>query len=200
MNKIIALWAHPRSLSTVMEPIFIERDDFEVFHEPFSYFYYVHEEQESIPYKHIDPNHPRSYLDIRNMIMDSGEKKPTFHKDMCYHCFIKIISDPSFMLQQIHTFIIRDPYKAIKSHLKIHPKVSRKAIGYEDQFKTFEWLISLTGKAPFVIDAADLQSDPKKTMKSYCEAIGIIFLPDSLSWNSGYQAGLFHSENALECF
>jgi hypothetical protein len=37
MNKLVGLWAHPRSRSTVLERVFIERGDFEVFHEPFAH-------------------------------------------------------------------------------------------------------------------------------------------------------------------
>ena len=38
--KPIALWAVPRSISTAFERVFVERDDFEVLHEPFSASYY----------------------------------------------------------------------------------------------------------------------------------------------------------------
>jgi hypothetical protein len=40
--KPVALWAVPRSrsISTAFERVFVERDDFEVFHEPFSASYY----------------------------------------------------------------------------------------------------------------------------------------------------------------
>ncbi len=41
MNRIIALWCHPRSLSTAFERMVIERGDLEVIHEPFLYLYYV---------------------------------------------------------------------------------------------------------------------------------------------------------------
>nr|WP_293108444.1 hypothetical protein [Okeania sp. SIO2F4] len=40
-NKIVVLWAHPRSLSTVFERIMMERGDFKIFHEPFAYVYYI---------------------------------------------------------------------------------------------------------------------------------------------------------------
>ena len=39
-DKPVALWAVPRSISTAFERVFVERDDFEVLHEPFSYAYY----------------------------------------------------------------------------------------------------------------------------------------------------------------
>jgi hypothetical protein len=39
-SKPVALWAVPRSISTAFERVFVERDDFEVLHEPFSASYY----------------------------------------------------------------------------------------------------------------------------------------------------------------
>jgi hypothetical protein len=39
-DKPIALWAVPRSISTAFERVFVEREDSEVFHEPFSASYY----------------------------------------------------------------------------------------------------------------------------------------------------------------
>ena len=42
-SKPVALWAVPRSISTAFERVFVERDDFEVLHEPFSAAYYYGE-------------------------------------------------------------------------------------------------------------------------------------------------------------
>jgi hypothetical protein len=44
-NKSVALWAVPRSISTAFERVFVERDDFEVLHEPFSASYYYGEDR-----------------------------------------------------------------------------------------------------------------------------------------------------------
>ncbi len=38
-KKPVALWAMPRSISTPFERVFVERDYFEVLHEPFSASY-----------------------------------------------------------------------------------------------------------------------------------------------------------------
>ncbi len=38
-KKPVALWAVPRSMSTAFELVFVERDDFEGLHEPFSASY-----------------------------------------------------------------------------------------------------------------------------------------------------------------
>lgn len=52
MNRMIALWAHPRSRSTVLERVFIERGDFEVFHEPFAHVAF--NERSAIPHDDLN--------------------------------------------------------------------------------------------------------------------------------------------------
>jgi len=85
MNKIIALWVHPRSLSTVMERVMIERGDFRVIHEPFAYVYYVHDKKGKVPHMKIDPDHPQTYPDTRKWILDAADEKPVCFKDMAYY-------------------------------------------------------------------------------------------------------------------
>ena len=40
---------------------------------------------------------------------------------------------------------------------------------------------------PLVVDADDLKDDPEGTINAYCRALGIPFLPESLSWESEHQ-------------
>ncbi|MBA2443396.1 MAG: sulfotransferase family protein, partial [Rubrobacter sp.] len=49
-TKPVALWCVPRSISTAFERVFVERDDFEVLHEPFSASYYYSEDRLSERY------------------------------------------------------------------------------------------------------------------------------------------------------
>ncbi|MFW5641097.1 MAG: sulfotransferase family protein, partial [Thermodesulfobacteriota bacterium] len=86
MQQIIALWTHPRSISTALERVMMERGDLKVLHEPFSYLYYVESGKATIPQEYEDPNHPRSYDGIKDFILGHGETKPVFFKDMCAHC------------------------------------------------------------------------------------------------------------------
>src|SRR5215207_1922683 len=46
-SKPVGLWAVPRSVSTALERVFVERGDFKVFHEPFSASYYYSSERRS---------------------------------------------------------------------------------------------------------------------------------------------------------
>lgn len=185
MNPMIALWAHPRSLSTALERSFIERGDFAVFHEPFAYVYYMHENRADIPHKHPDPDHPKTFPEIRDMMETARAERPVFHKDMCYHCMDHLLADPAFLRDRINTFIIRDPAEAILSHATIHPGVRRENLGYEQMHRVFETVADLTGTPPIVVNAEDLQTDPGGMLRSYCEAVGIPFVGSALQWRPG---------------
>lgn len=86
MNTVVALWTHPRSLSTAFERIMMERGDFKILHEPFSYLYYVAGQDATISQQYVDPEHPTNYPGIRDYILAATDGKPTFFKDMCSHC------------------------------------------------------------------------------------------------------------------
>ena len=184
MNRIIAFWVHPRSISTAFERVFIERGDFKVLHEPFSALYYVYEKRVDCPGQHIDPNVPMSYPDIKNWILDEAEKAPVFFKDMCYHPFYHIIKDPDFFNQISNTFLIREPEKTILSHYVMNPNVTREEIGYELEFKLFEKMKELTGNTPVLIDADELEEDPEGVTRAYCEAVDIPFIAKALKWEA----------------
>lgn len=185
MKQILAFWVHPRSISTGFERVFIERGDYKVLHEPFSPLYYVYEKRVDCPGQHIDPNVPHSYADIRQWILEEGDKAAVFFKDMAYHPFDHIIKDDEFIKRMTHTFLIREPEKTILSHAVMNPDVTRDEIGYELEFKLFEKVAEVTGQTPVLIDADELEDDPAGITRAYCEAVGIAFIEESLSWDPG---------------
>ena len=65
-------------MSTAMERIMRERGDFTCFHEPFMYDYYVNKKVRVMPHFDIDDDRPKTYPDIRDMILKSAEDKPVF--------------------------------------------------------------------------------------------------------------------------
>jgi hypothetical protein len=182
MNKIVALWTHPRSISTAFERVMMERGDFAILHEPFSYLYYVKGEEATIKQQYVDPNHPTDYTGIREHILAAGEKKPTFFKDMCAHCDEFLKKDKSFLEKMENTFLIRDPAKTIGSYYAMNPGVSIEEIGLKQLAEIFILVKQLTGKAPIVVDADDLEDDPDGTIKAYCRAVGVPFIAEAMSW------------------
>lgn len=184
MNDIIFLWAHPRSVSSAMERIMLERGDMTTFHEPFIYVYYVHEAKKALPCFDVDPDHPTSYLDIKRMLFAAAERRTIFVKDMCYYLTEHIMDDPEFIQRIRNTFLIRTPEKSIPSYFKIDKQLSSEEVGLEAEYRYFERVVELTGQTPIVIDAEDVQADTEGTMRAYCRALGIEFIPESLNWHT----------------
>lgn len=185
MHQSIALWSHPRSMSTALERSFIERGDFRVFHEEFAYVFFMHEERAAIPHKNPQPGHPVTYPDIRAMMEEARLERQVFHKDFPYHCIDHLLNDPEYLLGQVNTFLIRDPEEAVLSHATVHPQLTREVLGYEQLARLFDFVRDLTGRPPLVINAADLAASPERTISAYCEAVGIPFMPEALRWPAG---------------
>lgn len=186
MNLIIALWTHPRSISTAFERVMMERKDFKILHEPFSYLYYVHEESATISQQYVDPEHPTDYAGIKSYIERVASTYPVFFKDMCAHCFDALVPDDSFLQRVTNTFLIRDPAKAIASYYAMNPDVTVEEIGLRQLCGIYEKALSL-GTRPIVVDADDLEGNPEGTVNAYCRALDIPFIPESLTWESAHQ-------------
>ena len=182
MHRLIFLWCHPRSLSSAMERVMIERGDMATLHEPFLYLYYVHDARKRLPHHDVDPERPASYEDVRSMILDAARTRPVFVKDMCYYVSDYILADEHFIRRMTSTFLIRDPGRSIPSYHRLDPGVTLEEIGCEAQYRHFERVRELTGRTPIVIDAADLAQDAAGTLRAYCQALGLPFMPRALEW------------------
>ena len=180
MNRMIALWAHPRSRSTVLERVFIERGDFKVFHEPFAHMAF--DEHCAIPHDDLDCGLPRDYESIKSLLRRTRQAHHVFHKDMCYHCLDELKSDPQFLLEQQHVFIIREPGRAIVSHHAMFAQMPLQAIGHKALYEIFCEVTRLTGKIPYVINGDDLANRPEATLRRLCDHLHLEFFPDALHW------------------
>jgi hypothetical protein len=187
MKPIVALWTHPRSISTAFERVMMERGDFTILHEPFSYLYYVHQGGATIGQQYVDPEHPTDYGGIKSHILEAAAAGAVFFKDMCAHCFDELRADNAFLQRLSNTFLIRDPAKTIASYYAMNPAVTAAEIGLGQLSGIYEQLLSL-GQEAIVVDADDLEDDPEGTLNAYCLALGIPFIPDALNWDSGHKA------------
>ncbi len=186
MNPIIALWTHPRSISTAFERVMIERGDLNILHEPFSYLYYVHKSEATIDQQYVDPDHPTDYAGITRRIEQAAADKPAFFKDMCAHCYDELSADDRFLERLRNTFLIRDPAKAIASYYAMNKEVTVDEIGLRQLCGIFQKVRDLGGD-PIVVDADDLEDDPDGIVNAYCQALGIPFIPEAMQWDAGEQ-------------
>ena len=162
----------------------LERGDFTTLHEPFLYLYYVHDGRKHLPHFDIDPQRPTSYGAIRSMVLEAARHRPVFVKDMCYYVHARIHRDVDFIRRMTSTFLIRDPARSIPSYFRLDPAVTLEEIGYEAQYRCFERIGEITGQTPVVVDAADLAADPAGTLRAYCRALGLPFMPEALEWEA----------------
>ena len=177
-HKPIALWSVPRSMSTAFERVFVERGDFEVFHEPFSASYYYSTERRSDRFANEEPRAEYRYDKVLAEILAPGET-PVFFKDMAYH--VTGLLTPALVTRFRNTFIIREPRSVLASLYKMWPDFTFEEAGYEELHRLFGYAIE-EGQEPIVVDALDLSGNPERVVGAYCEALDIPFIPEALSW------------------
>ena len=162
----------------------LERGDLATLHEPFLYLYYVHDARKRLPHLDVDPRRPTSYEAIRAMILETASTRPVFVKDMCYYVKDRIHDDVDFIRRMSSTFLVRDPAQSIPSYYRLDPGVTLEEIGCEAQYRCFERFGEVSGHAPLVIDAQDLVEDPAGTLRAYCRALELPFMPQALAWDA----------------
>ena len=182
MNPIIILWAHPRSMSTAIERIMRERGDFECLHEPFLHYYYLQKAGKPLPHFDDEADHPRSYAETREMILQCAESAPLFIKDMSYYVIPEILQDEEFCRRVRHCFLVREPLHAILSYYKLDPDVSLDEIGIESQWQHLEGLRALGIDDSVVLEAEAVQADSSASMRRFWRALGLDDKPQALQW------------------
>jgi hypothetical protein len=115
-----------------------------------------------------------------------GGKRIWYQKHMAHHMLPhidvqRLIDDGALT----HAFLIRDPAEVIASYTKVHGQMTLAETGLPYQVDLFDRVRRATGKTPPVIDARDVQLDPKRTLSRLCEELGIEFTDKMLSWPAG---------------
>ena len=180
-NKPVALWAVPRSISTAFERVFVERDDFEVLHEPFSAAYYHGEDRLSDRFSDAEPEAGNSYEEVLARVLEPRERR-VFVKDMAYHA--KGLIGSRFAANFTNTFIIRDPKYVIASMHKMWPDFTLEETGFEQIYNLFRYATEVNEEDVVVVDAMTFSENPAGVLSAYCEHLGVPFDPDTLSWES----------------
>lgn len=182
-HPIIALWSHPRSMSTAFERIMRARGDLACLHEPFMYDYYINRSTRQMPHFEAKDDHPVSYEEIRDMIFAKAEAGPVFFKDMSYYVMPQIIEDDVFLGRVTHSFLIRDPKASLVSYAKLDPDVTLDEIGLEAQWRHVE-VLTCRGLRPVVMQSERVQADSLGEMRFYWQAVGLRDTPQALDWSS----------------
>jgi len=198
MHRILVLWATPRSTSTAFEWMMRMRGDLNCFHEPFGQPWYFGEQ----------PMWPRATVNSRRekgLTMDkvweelknAARESPVFSKDFPH--YVKHLWSKEFLDHFNHSFLIRDPAKVVTSMYKNWPDFLLEEIAFPEQRELFDRLSDQYGSPPPVIDSDDLLENPQAIVEAYCNAVGIPYIEEALSWKPGnreevswYDSGSWH--------
>lgn len=184
----IAMWSGPRNISTAMMRAFENRNDTTVIDEPFYAHYLVATDAPHPGREAIIASQSPDYDDIAAMLtgpVPSG-KRIWYQKHMLQH----ILADKSIgWLESVHNcFLIRRPEEVVPSFTANRPDAAPWELGFEQQTRLFDYVTERTGKAPPVLDAADVLKNPAGMLRALCARLGIEFTERMLHWPAGSRA------------
>lgn len=181
----IAMWSGPRNLSTAMMYAFAARSDCAVVDEPFYAAYLkatglVHPMQEEI--LRSQPLHADEV--VQQCVGGAPHDKPVFYQKQMTHHMLK-----TFPLEWLslltNVFLIRHPARVVASYQQKRENPSLEDIGFERQFELFNYVKTMMGKPPIVIDSDDILAAPDASLRKLCAAVGIQYESQMLSWPAG---------------
>jgi hypothetical protein len=181
----LAMWSGPRNISTAMMRAWGNRDDCFVVDEPF-YAHYL-----AVTGK----THPAAAEVIAAGETDAGKvadwltgpvpevKRVFFQKHMAQHLLPTM--DRGWIGRVENCFLIRHPRDVILSFSKIVADAAAVDTGFPGQLAIFEHVKRLTGRTPPVVDARDVQNEPRRVLGALCDRLGVDFQESMLSWPPG---------------
>ncbi len=182
-QRILVLWATPRSTSTAFEWMMRMRGDFITLHEPFGPAYYRGEDRRTTRPAENPLDVGRTYASTWQEILYTRRQGRVFSKD--FPNYIMHMADGEFLDHFQHTFLIRDPAKALASMYNQWEEFTMDEASYADLREMFDMVVERYGEIPPVIDSDDLLDDNVGMVKAYCQAVGIEFIPEALEWEEG---------------
>ncbi|HTG79510.1 MAG TPA: HAD family hydrolase [Sphingomicrobium sp.] len=185
MTIRIAMWSGPRNLSTAMMRSFGSRSDTFVSDEPF-YGAYLKATGDLQPM--ADQVMASMDCDWASVARTMAGPCPTgapiwYQKHMAHHMVGPIAHDDLPSLT--HAFLIRDPARVVASYAAKRVAVRPDHLGVERQVEFFEREADRLGRAPPVVDSADILANPEGVLSRLCREIGIEWDPAMLLWQAG---------------
>lgn len=187
MTLRIAMWSGPRNLSTAMMRSFGSRVDTIVSDEPF-YGAYLRDTGDLQPMAdEVMSSMDCEWSTVARTLTGPAPGNPPiwYQKHMAHHMVGPLAYNDLPGLT--HAFLIRDPKRVSASYSAKRVAIRPEHLGTARQVEFFEREAERIGRAPPVIDSADVLRDPAGTLGLLCDALEIVFDPAMLSWSPGFR-------------
>ncbi|MCK6547738.1 HAD family hydrolase [Myxococcota bacterium] len=181
----LAMWSGPRNISTAMMYSFGNRPDAFAWDEPF-YASYLAETGLDHPMRDVViAAGETNYLRVaeRCLATPPGGATLYYQKHMTHHMLPSF--DHAWITALTNVFLVRDPVRVLASYVKKRAEVSLTDLGFVQQAELFDRVADHLGRAPLVLDADDVLTDPRALLTSACRALGLPFFEEMLSWSPG---------------
>ena len=182
------MWSGPRNISTAMMRAWGNRPDTFVCDEPL-YAHYLR--VTGLPHPgaaEVIAGHESDWRRVVAWLTAAApERKPIFYqKHMTHHLLPEI--DRSWLGWVTNCFLIRHPREVITSYIAKNNDPTVEDVGFIQQAEIFDWVRAHSESTPPVLDAREIQEDPRRMLGLLCDALAVEFSEDMLSWPPGLRA------------
>jgi len=177
------MWSGPRNISTAMMRSFENRADCAVVDEPFYAAYLARTGLDHPMRDAVLASQPQDWRAVAAALVSDDPAPVFYQKQMCHHML------PDFGLEWTaacrNAFLIRDPADVLASYVKKRAEVSLEDIGVVRQRELFDREADRLGRAPAVVEGADVLADPPGVLGALCQALDIPYTDEMLRWPAG---------------
>lgn len=180
----IAMWSGPRNISTAMMRAWENRDDTLVVDEPLYAHYLATTGIDHPGRDDVLAAQSRDWRVVaRELTRDPGAGRVFYQKHMTHHMTPDV--ELGWVDALAHCFLIRDPDEVVASYTAVRAEAGAEDLGYAQQRRIFDHVVSTTQTTPPVLDAKDVLENPEAMLRSLCARLEIDFDPAMLAWPAG---------------
>lgn len=180
-SEVIAMWSGPRNVSTALMYSFNQREDTQVYDEPFFGFFLKHTGVWRPSREEVLETMELDLSSIFDQFDSEKNKDFLFLKNMANHV-------EGMDLNKLQSFkniiLVRHPLKVLKSYSKHIESPSALDLGYYHQTKILDFLKS-KGLPSLIVNSDDVCEFPEKQLRRICAYLEIEFSQSMLSWEKG---------------
>lgn len=181
----LAMWSGPRNVSTALMRSWGNRDDTIVVDEPFYAHYLAVTGREHPGRDEVIAHHETDWRKVATSLLAPLPDGVSvfYQKQMSHHLLPDMGRD--WLAGLTHAFLIRDPRDMLASLAEKLEDCMLVDTGLPQQVEIFDYVVAATGRAPPVIDSADLLAAPEASLRALCAALDVPFTTRMLAWPPG---------------
>jgi hypothetical protein len=183
----IAMWSGPRNISSALMRSFGARPDTAVSDEPFYAAFLALSGAHHPLRAEVLASQPNDWREVVAQLLGPvPDGRPIWYQKQMTHHMLGAFGR-EWLSRMSNAFLIRDPQAVLASyrHIRVAESVTLADIGIVQQRELFEREAERLGRAPPVIEGADVLADPPGMLALLCAALAIPYTGSMLRWSAG---------------